>query len=755
MPAVLTEQHFDAGLCRLERRLAFPGQGDAALEGPQGVFEGQAAAFELFDELLEFPQGLLEIGWALGSGHWGISGGLPTHLNTWLDFPANPDCAPGARVRLMSCAFARIPARLFLANPLPFRIRSLMAKDYDASAIEVLSGLDPVRRRPGMYTDTSRPNHLAHEVIDNSVDEALAGHAKSISVIFHKDGSLEVADDGRGMPVDIHPKEQVSGVELILTRLHAGGKFDNNSYKFSGGLHGVGVSVVNALSRQLECWVRRGGKEYNIGFRDGKMSSALEVVGTVGQKVTGTTLRFWPDPVFFDSDKFSVPQLRHNLKAKAVLCPGLRISFANEATGEKDEWFFAGDLGAYLNDELGKTERIPLEPIVGKREQEQDSVDFAICWAPDAERMVGESYVNLIPTIEGGTHVNGLRSGVAAAVREFCEFRNLLPRGVKLAPEDVWSGACYVLSIKIREPQFAGQTKERLASRDAAQLVEGYAKDALGLWLSQHPDAGERIAQFAISNAQDRIKAAQKVQRKRIASGPALPGKLADCATDDPRRSELFLVEGDSAGGSAKQAREKDFQAIMPLRGKILNTWELESAQIGNSEEVHNISIALGVDPGEADIGRLRYHKICILADADSDGQHIATLLCALFLRHFRPLVTHGHVYVAMPPLYRIDAGKQVFYALDDGEREAIIHRLEAEKVKAKPSVTRFKGLGEMNPSQLRETTMDPRTRRLVQLTLGAQDDTDKLMDMLLAKKRASDRREWLEQKGNLAAVVV
>jgi topoisomerase-4 subunit B len=630
-----------------------------------------------------------------------------------------------------------------------------MAKDYDASAIEVLSGLEPVRRRPGMYTDTTRPNHLAHEVIDNSVDEALSGHAGRIDVTLFRDGSVEVADDGRGMPVDIHPKEKVSGVELILTRLHAGGKFDSGSYGFSGGLHGVGVSVVNALSSRLECRVRRGGQEYAIGFRDGKLASKLQVVGSVGQRNTGTTLRFWPDGNFFDTDKFSVPQLRHSLKAKAVLCPGLRITFTQEATGEKDEWFFAGDLGAYLADELGRAERVPLEPITGKREQDRDVVEFALCWAPGAENAIAESYVNLIPTPEGGTHVNGLRSGAAAAVREFCEFRNLLPRGIKLAPEDVWDGARYVLSIKIREPQFAGQTKERLASRDAAQLVEGYAKDALGLWLAQHPDAGERIAQLAIQNAQDRLKAAQKVQRKRVASGPALPGKLADCAGDDPARSELFLVEGDSAGGSAKQARDKDFQAIMPLRGKILNTWELEPGEIGSSQEVHDISVALGVDPGSADISGLRYHKVCILADADSDGQHIATLLCALFLRHFRPLVVQGHVFVAMPPLYRIDAGKQVFYALDEPERDAFLHRLEDEKVRAKPQVTRFKGLGEMNPSQLRETTMDPRTRRLVQLTLDAADQTDGLMDMLLAKKRAADRREWLEQKGNLVQVSV
>ena len=606
-----------------------------------------------------------------------------------------------------------------------------------------------------MYTDTSRPNHLAHEVIDNSVDEALGGHAKQIDVTVFKDGSLEVRDDGRGMPVDIHPKEKVSGVELILTRLHAGGKFDSGSYGFSGGLHGVGVSVVNALSKQLECWVRRGGKEYNIGFRNGAVSSKLEVVGTVGQRNTGTTVRFWPDGKFFDSDKFSIPQLRHTLKAKAVLCPGLRITFTNEFTGEKDEWFFAGDLGAYLVDELGKSERLPNEPITGKREQDQDTVEYAICWAPAAENPIAESYVNLIPTADGGTHVNGLRSGVAAAVREFCEFRNLLPRGVKLTPEDVWDGVRYVLSIKIREPQFAGQTKERLASRDAAQLVDSFAKDAISLWLAQHPDAGERIAQYAIENAQARMKAAQKVQRKRVSGGPALPGKLADCAGDDPTRSELFLVEGDSAGGSAKQARDKDFQAIMPLRGKILNTWELEPGEIGSSQEVHDISVAIGIDPGTSDLSGLRYNKICILADADTDGQHIATLLCALFLRHFRPLVANGHVHVAMPPLYRIDAGKQVFYALDDAERDAYLHRLEQEKVRAKPQVTRFKGLGEMNPSQLRETTMDPRTRRLVQLTLDAADQTDSLMDMLLAKKRAADRREWLEQKGNLVQVSI
>jgi topoisomerase-4 subunit B len=628
-----------------------------------------------------------------------------------------------------------------------------MSQSYTASDIEVLSGLEPVRRRPGMYTHTQRPNHLAHEVIDNSVDEAIAGYCKQIDVILHKDGSLEVEDDGRGMPVDIHPKEKVSGAELILTRLHAGGKFSDKTYKFSGGLHGVGVSVVNALSKHLECWIRRGGKEYNIGFKDGKISSRLEEIGTVGQRNTGTRIQFWPDPKFFDSDKFSVPQLKHTLKAKAVLCPGLRVTFRNGASGEKEEWFYTGDLGAYLIEELGKNERIPAEPITGAREDDNDAVSYALCWAPDAETAIGESYVNLIPTPEGGTHVNGLRAGVSQAVREFCEFRNLVPRGIKLTPEDVWDKVNSVLSVKIRDPQFAGQMKERLGSRDAAPLVEGFVRDSMALWLNRHPDAGERIAQFAIANAQERAKAAQRVVRKRTAGGPALPGKLADCVSQEPKRCELFLVEGDSAGGSAKQARDKEFQAIMPLRGKILNTWEVDQGQLAASEEVHNISVALGVEPGSTELGSLRYHKICILADADSDGQHIATLLCALFLRHFRPLVAHGHVYVAMPPLYRIDAGKQVLYALDDGERDQLLKKIEKESPRTRPAVTRFKGLGEMNPKQLRETTIDPRTRRLVQLTIDAKDKADQLMDMLLAKKRAADRREWLEEKGNLADV--
>ena len=629
-----------------------------------------------------------------------------------------------------------------------------MTQTYTAQDIEVLSGLEPVRRRPGMYTDTSRPNHLVHEVVDNSVDEALAGHCDRIAVTLFKDGSVEVADNGRGMPVDIHPKEKVSGVELILTRLHAGGKFTDKTYKFSGGLHGVGVSVVNALSKHLETWVRRGGKEYNIAFKSGKVHSKLEVVGEVGKNNTGTTVRFWPDPSYFDTAEVSVSKLKHVLKAKAVLCPGLEMKLTVEKSGETESWKYEGGLEQYLRESLESGEWLPDEPFTGAVEGEQEGVEWAVVWRTDGGARLEESYVNLIPTLQGGTHANGFRLGLTEAVREFCEFRNLLPRGLKLSPEDVWDDTSYVLSMKMKDPQFAGQTKERLTSREPAAFVSGIVKDQFGLWLNQHPEAGERIAMLAIGNAQERLKASQKVARKRVVSGPALPGKLADCTSQDPKRAELFLVEGDSAGGSAKQARDREFQAVMPLRGKILNTWEVESGEILSSQEVHDITVAIGIDPASDDLKSLRYGKICILADADSDGLHIATLLCALFLRHFRPLVLAGHVYVAMPPLYRMDYGKHVEYALDDAERNGVLERIRAENPRAKPVVTRFKGLGEMNPLQLRETTMAPETRRLVQLTVDAADQADQVMDMMLAKKRASDRREWLETKGNLAAAV-
>ncbi|MDJ0863377.1 MAG: DNA topoisomerase IV subunit B [Gammaproteobacteria bacterium] len=624
---------------------------------------------------------------------------------------------------------------------------------YDASAIEVLTGLEPVRKRPGMYTDTTRPNHLAQEVVDNSVDEAIAGFARHIRVVLHDDGSLSVTDDGRGMPVDAHPEEKIPGVEVILTRLHAGGKFSNKNYQFSGGLHGVGVSVVNALSKHLEVWVRRGGREYNMAFANGDKISALESVGTVGKRNTGTTLRFWPDPRYFDSVRFSLPRLKHVLRAKAVLCPGLTVAFEDEASEERAEWCYEDGLAGYLADQNQGRELLPASPFVGSLEGHTEAVDWAVAWVPEGGDLVTESYVNLVPTTLGGTHVNGLRGGLLEAVREFCEFRNLLPRGVKLTPDDVWDRCSYVLSVKISEPQFSGQTKERLSSRECAPFVSGVVKDAFSLWLNQHPETGEQVAELAIGNAQRRLRASKKVVRKKVTTGPALPGKLADCTSQDSERTELFLVEGDSAGGSAKQARDREFQAVMPLRGKILNTWELDPSVVLGSQEVHDIAVAVGVDPGSEDLSALRYGKVCILADADSDGAHIATLLCALFVRHFRPLVAAGHIYVAMPPLYRIDVGRDVFYALDDAEKQGIVDRIAAEKRKGKVNVQRFKGLGEMNPIQLRETTMAPETRRLLQLTVEPEDDTGSLMDMLLAKKRSADRKAWLETKGDLAEI--
>jgi len=626
-----------------------------------------------------------------------------------------------------------------------------MAKSYSASDIEVLKGLEPVRKRPGMYTDTTRPNHLGQEVIDNSVDEAMADHATELHVILHKDNSLEVIDDGRGMPVDVHPVEKLPGIEVIMTKLHAGGKFTNDNYEFSGGLHGVGVSVVNALSTKLEVWVKRDGKEHYMTFADGVKKSKLKVIGKVGKQDSGTKIRFWPDKSYFDSESFSVSQLKHVLRAKAVLCAGLKVKFEVKKTKENYEWCYEDGLRAYLRDELGKSTCLPESPFTEAVQGNSEAAEWAIVWLPEDGDLVTESYVNLIPTAMGGTHVNGLRTGLTEAIRHFCEFRNLLPRGVKISPEDVWDRCSYILSVKLADPQFSGQTKERLSSRECATFVSGVVKDAFSLWLGENSSDGEKIAELAISNAQKRLKAAKKVVRKKITQGPALPGKLADCSSQDPDRSELFLVEGDSAGGSAKQARDRSFQAVMPLRGKILNTWEVESQQVLGSQEVHDIAVAVGVDPGSDNLKGLRYSKICILADADSDGAHIATLLCALFVRHFRPLVMEGHIYVAMPPLYRIDVGKQIFYALDDSEKQGVLDRIVAEKIRGKPNVQRFKGLGEMNPLQLRETTMSADTRRLVQLRIDAGDDTNATMDMLLAKKRASDRKAWLEQKGDLA----
>jgi len=626
-----------------------------------------------------------------------------------------------------------------------------MNKQYQARDIEVLTGLEPVQRRPGMYTDTSQPNHLVQEVIDNSVDEALAGYCKDIEVILHEDGSVEVTDNGRGMPVDIHPEHGIAGVELILTRLHAGGKFSNENYQFAGGLHGVGVSVVNALSTDLQIWVKRDGNEYHMALQDGDKVSELEVINTVGQRNTGTRIRFWPDPKYFDSSKIAYKPLRHLLRAKAVLCPGLHVTLSVAKTGEKEEWQFNQGLEDYLQSETLGIAKLPEHPFTGDMKGSDSEVTWALCWLPDGGQLQ-ESYVNLIPTVQGGTHVNGLRTGMVEALREFCEMHNLLPRGVRLAPDDIWDRIAYILSVKMTDPQFSGQTKERLSSRATATFVSGVVKDAFSLWLNKNISDGEAIATLAISNAQKRMRKNRQVVRKKITSGPALPGKLADCTSQDLSLTELFLVEGDSAGGSAKQARNREYQAILPLRGKILNTWEVESDAVLANQEVHDISVAIGVDPGSNVITELRYGKVIILADADSDGLHIATLLCALFLKHFHALVETGHVFVAMPPLYRIDVGKEIHYALDAEERQAIMDVIVAEKKKGKILETRFKGLGEMNPLQLRESTIDPDTRRLVQLTIDSDNKTTKMMDMLLGKKRASDRKAWLEDKGDLAS---
>ena len=626
-----------------------------------------------------------------------------------------------------------------------------MTTNYSAQEITVLKDLEPVQIRPGMYTDTTRPNHLAQEVIDNSVDEALAGFATKIEVILHPDQSIEVTDNGRGMPVDIHPTEGVSGVEVILTKLHAGGKFSNKNYEFAGGLHGVGISVVNALSERVDIQVKRNGEVYKIAFENGNKVEELEVIGTCGRRTTGTTVHFKPNPKYFDSSKFSVSRLRHLLRAKAVLCSGLEIKFIDKVNNTQDIWLYEDGLSDYLIEAVNGFETLPEKPFVGEFKGTNEAVSWALLWLPEGGELIGESYVNLIPTIQGGTHVNGLRQGLLDAIREFCEFRNLLPRGVKLTADDIWDRCSYILSLKMQDAQFAGQTKERLSSRQSAVFVSGVLKDAFSLWLNQNVQDAEKLAEIAISSAQRRLRAAKKVVRKKLVSGPALPGKLADCSSQDLEKTELFLVEGDSAGGSAKQARDREYQAILPLRGKILNTWEVSPDQVLGSTEIHDIAVALGIDPDSNDLSQLRYGKVCILADADSDGLHIATLLCALFLRHFPKLVQDGHVYVAMPPLYRIDLNKEVFYALDESEKEAILDRLKNKK--GKPNVQRFKGLGEMNPSQLRETTMDPNTRRLVQLTYDLEEDqganTLELMDMLLAKKRSEDRKNWLQAKGD------
>lgn len=622
---------------------------------------------------------------------------------------------------------------------------------YNGDSIEVLEGLEPVRRRPGMYTDTTRPNHLGMEVIDNSVDEALAGYADKIEVILHKDQSLEVADNGRGMPVDIHSVEKVPAVELIFAKLHAGGKFSNKNYAFSGGLHGVGVSVVNALSTKLEAEIKRGGKVYAIGYADGVKVEELHEIGEVGRRNTGTRIHFWPNPKYFDSPTFAVKSLVHLLKAKAVLCSGLTITFKDLNTGESDSWCYKGDLGDYISTVLTDTEMLPATPFTGKFEGDGSMVEWAVVWEQTARVSLNESFVNLIPTPQGGTHVNGLRQGLTDAMRDFCRIHNLLPRNVSLIPDDVWDKCCYVLSVKMPEPQFSGQTKEKLSSRDCAMFVANAARDSFSLWLNANIEEAKQIAELCLEAANKRLRSSRTVVRKKATSGPTLPGKLKDCTCGEPMRSELFLVEGDSAGGSANSARDRDYQAVLPLRGKILNTWEKDTDELFESQCIHDIAVAVGLEPDSDDLSGMRYGKVCILADADSDGLHIGTLICALFTKHFKKVVEAGHLYVAMPPLYRVSSKQKTFYALDEEERDKIIASLSRKRLNYE--VTRFKGLGEMNPEQLKETTMNPATRRLVQLTLN--DDNKKhalsIMDMLLSKKRAADRREWLELNGNQA----
>ena len=622
---------------------------------------------------------------------------------------------------------------------------------YNGDSIEVLEGLEPVRRRPGMYTDTTRPNHLGMEVIDNSVDEALAGYADKIEVILHKDQSLEVADNGRGMPGYIHSVEKVPAVELIFGKLHAGGKFSNKNYAFSGGLHGVGVSVVNALSTKLEAEIKRGGKVYAIGYADGVKVEELHEIGEVGRRNTGTRIHFWPNPKYFDSPTFAVKSLVHLLKAKAVLCSGLTITFKDLNTGESDSWCYKGDLGDYISTVLTDTEMLPATPFTGKFEGDGSVVEWAVVWEQTARVSLNESFVNLIPTPQGGTHVNGLRQGLTDAMRDFCRIHNLLPRNVSLIPDDVWDKCCYVLSVKMPEPQFSGQTKEKLSSRDCAMFVANAARDSFSLWLNANIEEAKQIAELCLEAANKRLRSSRTVVRKKATTGPTLPGKLKDCTCGEPMRSELFLVEGDSAGGSANSARDRDYQAVLPLRGKILNTWEKDTDELFESQCIHDIAVAVGLDPDSDDLSGMRYGKVCILADADSDGLHIGTLICALFMKHFKKVVEAGHLYVAMPPLYRVSSKQKTFYALDEEERDKITASLSRKRLNYE--VTRFKGLGEMNPEQLKETTMNPATRRLVQLTLNGDNEKHALsiMDMLLSKKRAADRREWLELNGNQA----
>jgi topoisomerase-4 subunit B len=651
--------------------------------------------------------------------------------------------------------------------------------DYSESSIRVLKGLEPVRQRPGMYTRTENPLHIIQEVIDNASDEALGGHGKNIFVTLHKDGSVSVEDDGRGIPVGLHPEEKIPTVEIVFTRLHAGGKFDKGSggaYAFSGGLHGVGVSVTNALSSKLEITVWRkddkGNGVHTLAFSGGDLTSKLKSrAAGKDDKKSGTRVTVWPDPKYFDSATIPVGELQRLLRSKAVLLPGVKVTFTQEKSGETQTWLYEQGLRGYLTEALaqsGSAETlIPL--FEGEQYATPDAEGFAegegaawvVAWAEDGN-VVRESYVNLIPTPAGGTHESGLREGLFGAVKSFVEMHSLLPKGVKLLPEDVFARASFVLSAKVLDPQFQGQIKERLNSRDAVRLVGGYSRTALELWLNQHVDYGKKLAELVIRQAQSRLRSAQKVEKKKSSGVAVLPGKLTDCESTDITRNEIFLVEGDSAGGSAKMGRDKEFQAILPLRGKVLNAWETERDRLFANNEIHDIAVAIGVDPhgknDDPDLSGLRYGRVCILSDADVDGSHIQVLLLTLFFRHFPKLIDRGHIYIARPPLYRVDAparGKkpaQKIYALDDGELEAIEDKLRKDGVKDGAwSIARFKGLGEMNAEQLWETTMNPDTRRLLPVSIGelGLKASEERFTMLMGKGEAAARRSWLEEHGN------
>lgn len=653
---------------------------------------------------------------------------------------------------------------------------NLASNSYDESSIRVLKGLEPVRQRPGMYTRTENPLHVIQEVIDNAADEALAGHCSTIEVILHTDGSVTVQDDGRGIPVGMHPQEKAPVAELVFTRLHAGGKFDKHSaagaYAFSGGLHGVGVSVTNALAKRLDLTVWRDGGEHSMTFENGSVSKPLRQAGEVPKKRTGTRVTVWPDNKYFDSPTLPLSELTHLLRSKAVLLAGVTVKLTVDKTGDTQTWQYKDGLQGYLSDALDGTELlVPLfagEQFAGDADEvfaTGEGAQWVVAWAEDGP-IVRESYVNLIPTPAGGTHEAGLREGLFGAVKGFAELHSLLPKGTKLLPEDVFSRVSFVLSAKVLDPQFQGQIKERLNSRDAVRLVGGFVKTALELWLNSHVEHGRKLAELAIRQAQARTRASQKVEKKRSSGVAVLPGKLTDCESSDITRTEVFLVEGDSAGGSAKMGRDKSFQAILPLRGKVLNAWEVDRDRLFANNEIHDIAVAIGVDPhgptDTVDLSQLRYGRICILSDADVDGSHIQVLLLTLFFKHFPKLVEAGNLYVARPPLFRVDVPAQgkrplrKFYCLDDGELEALLDKLRKEGVREGTwSIGRFKGLGEMSPEQLWETTLNPDTRRLLKVQYGelGLEQTREMFSMLMGKGESGQRRQWIEDKGNLAQV--